>query len=151
MPMHGFFDLQRATDLLGKLERDYARLQQDSEDVDLAYNFFVTAENMPEWVKDKAFKHVIQQQELILTLCNELTTGAKHVTAGKEKPAIASAERDRYVEEGYIEPGYFEEPLLVRLSPTRATQRGQEAIDVLTLAGEVLAFWQRELRKVPPP
>jgi hypothetical protein len=66
-PMAGFFDLKTPMDLLHKLERDYAKLQQDDEDVDAAYNFFATAENMPEWVKGggrkgKAFKHTIQQQ-----------------------------------------------------------------------------------------
>jgi hypothetical protein len=65
---------------LHKLERDYAKVQQDDEDIDAAYNFFATAENMPEWIKGggrkgKAFKRAIQQQELILTLVNELMIG----------------------------------------------------------------------------
>jgi hypothetical protein len=51
MAMRGFFDLQTPEHLLRKLERDYARLAQVPEDVDAAYNFFATAENMPEWVK----------------------------------------------------------------------------------------------------
>ena len=151
MASPGFFELQTAMDLLRKLEWDYTQLQQDSENVYLAYNFFVTAENMPEWVKDKAFKHRIQQQKLILTLVNELATGGKHMTSGKKKPAIDSATRDRYVAEGYVKRGYFKEPLVVRLSPEQAAKRGQDTIDVLTLAGEVLAHWQQYLQAPASP
>lgn len=151
MASPGFFELRKAMDLLHKLEWDYAQLQQDPENVYLAYNFFVTAENMPEWVQDKPFKHKIQQQKLILTLVNELATGAKHMTSGKQKPAIDSATRARYVAEGYVKPGYFKEPLVVRLSPEQAATRGQDTIDVLTLAGEVLACWQQYLQTPPSP
>jgi hypothetical protein len=43
-----FFELQTATDLLCKLERECARLEQDPEDGDHGHNFVATAENMPE-------------------------------------------------------------------------------------------------------
>ena len=146
----GFFDLQMATDLLCKLEREYARLEQDPDDVDHAYNFFATAENMPEWIKGggrkgKAFKHAIQQQQLILTLCNELATGAKHFTPGKQNPAVVSAAREGYVAPGYVAPGYVAAPLTVRLNPQQATKLRQEAMNVLELASQVLTFWQRYL------
>jgi hypothetical protein len=150
MARPGFFDLQTATDLLRKLEREYARLEQNPEDVDYAYNFFATAENMPEWIKGggrtgKAFKHAIQQQQLILTLSNELATGAKHFISGKQNPAVASAAREGYVAPGYVAPGYVAAPLTVRLNPKQATQFGQEAMNVLELASQVLTFWRRYL------
>jgi hypothetical protein len=135
--------LKTAADLLHKLERDYARLQQDPDNVDAAYNFFVTAENLPEWVKDKAFKHKIQQQETLLTICNELATGAKHFTSGKQRPAVAAATRYGYVEEGYVEPGYVRDQLIVYLNPDQAAQLGHEAIDVRDLASQVPVFWQQ--------
>jgi hypothetical protein len=40
----------------------------------------------------------------------------------------------------------MEEPLRLRLRPEQAAQCGEEAIDVLALADEVLAFWQQYLR-----
>jgi hypothetical protein len=134
MAMEGFFELQTPEDLLRKLERDYARLQQDPEDIDIAYNFFVTAENMPEWVKDKTFKRKIQQQETLLTICNELATGAKHFTSGMQNPVVRSAAREGWVKPGWMEPGWVAAPLIVRLNPTQAMKLGQEAIDVLELA-----------------
>jgi hypothetical protein len=143
MAIKGFFELQTAEDLLHKLERDYARLQQDPDDVDHAYNFFATAENMPEWVKNKAFKHKIQQQEILLLICNELATGAKHFTSGKQRPAVAATARYGYVKEGYVQPGYVRAQLIVHLDPDQAAELGHEAIDVRDLASQVLAFWQQ--------
>jgi hypothetical protein len=150
MAMEGFFELQTLEDLLRKLERDYARLQQIPEDTDVAYHFFVTAENMLEWVKEggkrgKTFKRQIQQQHLILTLCHELATGAKHFTSGTQKPAVAETRYEGVFERGVFEPGIYEACLCIVLSPQQAAQRGKDTIDALTLAGEVLAFWQRHL------
>lgn len=149
MVRRGFFELQTPENLLRKLEWDYTQLQQDHENVNFAYNFFVTVENMPEWVKNKAFKHAIQQQELILTICNDLATGPKHVTLNKQKPAVASAAREGWVKPGWVKRDGVAAPLIVRLSPEQAAKRGQEAIDVLTLAGEVLTFWQQYVRRGP--
>jgi hypothetical protein len=154
--MAGFFDLKTPVDLLCKLKRDYAKLEQDDGDIDAAYNFFATAENMPEWVKGggrqgKRFKHMLQQQELLLTLVNELATGAKHFTSDKHRPAVPSMTRGGWVEPGWIEPGWVEMPLVVHLSQTQATQLGQEELHVRDLAGRVLAFWQAYLGSAPPP
>ena len=49
----GFFDLKTPEDLLKKLEREYERLQQHPHDVDMAFNFFVTAEHIPRSVATK--------------------------------------------------------------------------------------------------
>jgi hypothetical protein len=154
--MAGFFDLKTRMDLLHKLEREYAKLEQDDEDIDAAYNFFATAENMPEWIKGggrkgKRFKHTIQQQELLLTLVNELATGAKHFTSDKLKPAVRSMTRGGWIDSDWIESGWVEMPLIVHLSPEQATQLGQEEMHVRDLAGRVLAFWQAYLGSAQPP
>jgi hypothetical protein len=66
---------------------------------------FVTAENLPEWVQGKVFKHKIQPQETLLTISNELVKGAKHFTSDKQRPAVATALCYGYVKVGYIQPG----------------------------------------------
>ena len=48
--MKGAFTLQTPHDLLEKLESDYDALMQDRNNPYLAYNFFVTAEHMLDWV-----------------------------------------------------------------------------------------------------
>jgi hypothetical protein len=137
MAMEGFFELQTPEDLLRKMERDYARLQQVPEDT-------------PEWVKGggkrgKTFKLQIQQQHLTLTLCHELATGSKHFTPGTQKPAVAETRYEGVYARGIYEPGIYEACLSIVLSPEQAAQRGGDTIDALTLAGEVLVFWQRHL------
>ena len=102
---------------------------------------------MPEWVKNKAFKHKIQQQETLLTICNELATGAKHFTSGKKWPAVAVTARYGYVKKGYVKPGYVRAQIIVYLDPDQAAKIGQKAIDVLDLANQVLVFWQQYLRR----
>ena len=50
MQMYKFFDLQTPKDLLRKLKREYDRWKADPLNVDLAWNFFVTAEHLPDWI-----------------------------------------------------------------------------------------------------
>ena len=46
----GIFDLKTPKDLLEKLGRDLERLRAAPNDTDHAFNFFVTAEHMPDWL-----------------------------------------------------------------------------------------------------
>ena len=48
--MAGVFDLRNPDDLLKKLEWDYKALMGDQGNSYLAFNFFVTAWHMLEWV-----------------------------------------------------------------------------------------------------
>ena len=47
--MQGFFNLQTQFDLRDKLHRELDKLRAAPLDVDAAFNFFVTAEHLPEW------------------------------------------------------------------------------------------------------
>jgi hypothetical protein len=151
MARYRFFDLQTATHLLRKLEHDYAQLRQDPANVYVAYNFFVTAENMPEWVEGKAFKLRIQQQKTILKLCNELATGAKHMI-GKKHPAITEMRREGLGASrlGLAKAG--EGPsLMIDLAQQERETLHRPSIDALTLAAKVLAYWQRYLQAHSTP
>lgn len=46
----GFFELKTAQDLLDKLKREYMQLQKSPLNQDIAFNFFITAEHMPDWI-----------------------------------------------------------------------------------------------------
>jgi hypothetical protein len=50
MAFKGLFELRTATDLLAKLERDLIRLQSNRLDGDAAFDFFVTAYHMLDWL-----------------------------------------------------------------------------------------------------
>jgi hypothetical protein len=129
---------------LKQLEQDYAQLQQDPGDVGTARSFFVTAAHLPEWIKDRAYKKSLQQQELIVEICDELANGGKHGKSDKKKPVVLHTEYDAYVERDYVEPGYYEETLQVTLTLEAAQELGMEnqVTDVLTLATLTLEFWK---------
>ena len=93
--LYQFYDLKTPKDLLGKLEREYERWQADPLNVDLAWNFFVTAEHLPDWVyyQDKPttgkerpdlldgqnyhdFK--MDRTRPKLRICSHLANGGKH-------------------------------------------------------------------------
>jgi hypothetical protein len=46
----GFFTLQTAHDLFAKLQREFDRLSARPTDIDVAWNFFVTADHLVDWV-----------------------------------------------------------------------------------------------------
>jgi hypothetical protein len=50
MQLYRFYDLKTPRDLLRKLEREHDRWKADPLNVDLAWNFFVTAEHLPDWI-----------------------------------------------------------------------------------------------------
>jgi hypothetical protein len=105
MAMRGVCKRHTVEDPLHTLERDSARLPQDPDEVDAASNVFVTAERLPARGKGQAFPHTSQPHEPVRTLCHARGTGAKHVTAATQRPAVAAARRDRYVKTGYVPPG----------------------------------------------
>ena len=87
--MKGIFELNTPSDLLAKLERDYVKLCEDPLNVDAAFNYFVTASCMVDWVypdqekarDQKESRTSLRNSNLILQICDDVATGAKHFTA----------------------------------------------------------------------
>ena len=80
--MQGVFTLTSARDLLTKLEHDYELLAKSPNDPYCAFNFFVTAEHMLDWVypgnANRDARTQARQQEVLLQVCSHLASGAKH-------------------------------------------------------------------------
>jgi hypothetical protein len=142
--MGEFFDLETPQDHLKKLEREYALLQAYPGDVDTALSFFVTAAHLPEWVKNVAYKKRLQQQELIVQICDELANRGKHGEVQRRNYAVLHTKYDSFCERGIVEPGIFEETLQVTLTLAATKKLGMEGqvTDVLTLATIALEFWK---------
>ena len=74
----GLFDLKTPQDLLLKLRREYSRLEQSPLDQDTAFNFFVTAEHMRDWLhpgyanKDKRKK--LRADNILLQICDHIAS-----------------------------------------------------------------------------
>ena len=135
-----FFELKTPADLFRKLESDLAALESSYQDTWVAFNFFVTAEHIPDWFdrRDLVGKHAI------LRVVSHLANGAKHFILNDNRhQSVTVTEKFRYVEDGYIESGYFYEPLLVHLSPDEACEMRATTIDVVLLGRQVVEFWKQ--------
>ncbi len=80
----GFFDLQTPADLLGKLGRELERMQSAPRDIDHAFNFFVTAEHMLDWLypgKANDTKRSEARKLPLLALVSHIANGSKHFMA----------------------------------------------------------------------
>jgi hypothetical protein len=74
-------DLRTPKDLLRKLEYDYARVEINPRETYAAFDFFVTAEHMVDWVYNKPLRN----NELLLRIVSHLATGSKHFIVSNPK------------------------------------------------------------------
>lgn len=132
-----YFELTTAADLFRKLEHDLATLESSGYDVYAAFNFFVTAEHLPDWIAQRP----LIRHHAILRITSHLANGLKHFSVDRHD-SVAATETQKYVEDGYVEPGYFEEPLLINLTESEAREFGAPSVDALWLARAVVAFWR---------
>jgi hypothetical protein len=158
MAMRGFSTLTKAEDLLRKLEREYARLQADPTDVDCAWNFFVTAEHLPDWLSEGKDRLPtgeklgdFKRDNQLIRICSHLANGGKHFAPWPSYKSVSAIEHDGVVDPDVYEPDIFEEWMSVHLTPHEAAAFGQTTIDVRQLAAQVLAFWQQQLRGTAAP
>jgi len=141
----GFAEIRTARDLVRKLEHDLDRLKNAPKDQYAAFDFFVTAEHIVDWIHptDKPARTALRSSSPLLRITSHIANGAKHFEATyKHLRSVADVEKSRFVEPGYVEEGYFEEPLVVHLTPEEETTMGQSTIDVPVLAQRVLEYWQ---------
>jgi hypothetical protein len=133
------------------------RFKERPSDVDAAYAFFVAAAHLPEWIKGggrpgERYKDKVEQRHPLIGLCNELAIGAKHFEPKKKKmpPQVksTSSESSRYIEEGYIAAGYFEERaslcVYLELPTLQKLGFGGPSVDAFSLALRVLDFWREK-------
>jgi hypothetical protein len=136
----GFFELETAQDLYEKLCWEFKNLKAHPQDMRVAFNFFVTAEHIPDWLNSKGLKN-----QPIPKICSNLANGAKHFHAGEKHTAVKNAWKDRYVEKGCVEEGYFLDPLMVEVDQELAAKANLEnPIEVQRLAEEVIVYWGKK-------
>jgi hypothetical protein len=116
----GFGELQTPGDLVRKLEHDLDRLKNSPQDQYAAFDFFVTAEHIVDWLHptDRTAREAMRSSSPLLRITSHIANGVKHFEAkAKHHRSVSDIEKERYVEQDYVEEGYFEEPLMVRLTP----------------------------------
>lgn len=93
--MSGFFELRSWLDLHDKLEWEFKQLSATPDDTYIAYNFFVTAWHLLEWVHPDPIgtsnRSCLKDKEPLLQICEHLAVGAKHFEpTNKDLKSVAS-------------------------------------------------------------
>lgn len=143
----GFGELKNPNDLLVKLSHDFKRMEESPQDQYAAFDFFVTAEHIVDWISPdkRAKREEIRSSSAILRITSHIANGAKHFEAkAKHHQSVTGIKKDRYVTPGYVAEGYFVEPLLVTLTEEEAKILSQKTVvDASWLAQQVLDYWSK--------
>lgn len=145
------FDLNTAHDLRAKMRRDLERMRANPMDSDAAFNFFVTAEHMPDWIYPKREKkqerETLKNSEIILRICSHLANGAKHFEVeAKHHDTVQSSGRRRgwhgsWAGGPWFGPWFGGSCLVIHLKGD-AEQALGPAISAIDLATKIMEFWE---------
>ncbi|GBE04669.1 hypothetical protein BMS3Abin10_00285 [bacterium BMS3Abin10] len=136
-------ELQTPKDLLAKLHCDFARIKANPLDVYAAFDFFVTAEHIPDWVNDIPIKRKVP----LLKIVSHIANGAKHfkATDPKLKSVENVHERKGAFQAGAFQPTAFDVgDLIIELKGDEANLFGSE-ISVRELAQKVIKYWTAQI------
>ena len=154
--MSGFFNLNTPADLLEKLDRERKHMEADPGNVDHAFNFFVSAEHMLDWLypghEGKGYRESLRRKYALLQVTSHLANGAKHFDRlAKHHSSVVRTERaGGYFAAGWVGKrwfgkGYFAEPnLFIELSSDEADKLGDRP-SAVELADAVYCFWSSRL------
>ena len=149
----GLFDLQSPQDLLKKLRHDLERLTNSPRDQYAAFDFFVTARHLPEWVypgeQNRKKREDLERGSPLLRVCAHIGDGSKHfqATASKHRSVQGTA-----VQEGAFQRDAFQldafqvDALIISLEKDEAEALGLEKIECVELARRVLDYLQDYVR-----
>lgn len=149
----GFADLRTARDLFRKLEHDRERMARNAMDTYAAFDFFVTAEHLLDWIlpdangaSQRKVREARRSAEPLLEITSHLASGAKHFRAtAPHHRSVAHAD----VQEGGFDSASFSpdsfSPAAFALSGLHIELADGTLEHAYSLADRVLAFWQNEL------
>jgi hypothetical protein len=146
----GIFDLTNARHLFEKLERDLQRMKANPLDTYAAFDFFVTAAHMPDWLFPGNLGEAERRnhrKDPLVAACWHLGNGAKHFELSRERHKSVD---DTVIEQGAFQPDAFQPDafdvgqITVRFSAGAATSLGAE-ISATELAERVLDYWRNTL------
>jgi hypothetical protein len=144
----GFAELRTPSDLFQKLECDLGRIKALPTDQYAAFDFFVTAEHLVDWIHptDRTAREALRASSPLLRITSHIANGVKHFEAtAKHHNSVVDIEKSRYVQPGFVQEGYFAEPLTVHLTPDEERLLGVNSIEADDLAQQVYGFWKSYL------
>jgi hypothetical protein len=155
--MHkGFADLKSPADILAKMKHDLARIENDPMDTYAAFDFFVTAEHIVDWIHpDSSEKQEGNKRKRIrtgnplLSLVSHIANGIKHFIA--LDPNHQSVKKIEKNEDGFdynaLDTNAFDISAFKFAGLVVETKKGnlEHANDI---AKRVIEYWENEL-KIP--
>jgi hypothetical protein len=145
----GFFELQSPQDLLRKLGHDSDRVKKSPMDSYAAFDLFVTAYHMLDWLhpgdSNKATRKQMESDNNILQVVSHLANGSKHFQVTRHH-----AVKETIIHEGAFDPNVFGSnafdvgELRVELDGDAAREFGAST-GVLELAAKALRFWEEHV------
>lgn len=139
--LDGIFTLRTPIDLLGKLEADFQRIESSNPDIPsahyAAFDFFVTAEHLPDWVMHTYGGSLTSYRGYPDgALVSHIANGAKHfhVRDVRHKEAKGTAIT------GCFDPSVFDSSFDVRR--LIILLESGESVDVLDVAERVIDHWR---------
>lgn len=144
--MKGLFHLTGPRHLLAKLRHDFERLKRDHVDAYAAFDFFVTARHLPEWLypEDPAKQAAVFDGSVLLRVCRHIADGSKHFQVTAKQHDLV---KDTTLKGSAFQPGRFQSNvfqvghLIVELDGDAAATLGS-SIEVRDLAEQILKFWE---------
>jgi hypothetical protein len=140
-----FAELRVPRDLVKKLEYDLERVLKSPQDQYAAFDFFVTAEHIVDWIHpdNRKAREAVRSSSSLLRITSHLANGVKHFEAkSAHHQSVVDVEKSRYVEAGYVEEDYFKDPLIVHLTTEEQSSLGQNSIEAADLAKLVYEYWK---------
>jgi len=149
----GLGRLERPEDLLAKLHHDYERIRNAPGNPYAAFDFFVTAEHIIDWVlpgqANRQARENLRGASVLLQVVSHVASGAKHF--------IAEARHHQSVQHADVAPAAFQRNafqgnafqaggLYLTLEGAAAESLGAH-INVQDLAVRILDFWDRYVRE----
>jgi hypothetical protein len=147
----GLASLERPEHLLAKLRHDYERVRRAPSDTYAAFDFFVTAEHMIDWIlpgqANKAAREELRASDILLQVVSHIAGGAKHFIAeAKHHQSVQHADSapSAFQADAFQSDAFQTGGLFLTLEGAAATALGVH-IGVPELAARVLRFWEKRL------
>jgi hypothetical protein len=147
---NGFFDVRDPQALFQKMRYDYGRMLASPLDAYPAWDFFVTANHLIDWIWPSAgtAQHREERKwEAIPRICEHLANGAKHFIVNREHSAVLQIERTGGAFESLAADAadVRSDMLLITLDTMEAADIGVAQISASAMARQVLLYWGRRM------
>ena len=144
--MQGLFNLKTPHELLAKLRHDFRRLDANGLDAYAAFDFFVTARHLPEWLypREPAKRRALFDREVLLRVCAHIADGSKHFEATSKRHASVKETvfQEPWIQADFVQADFVQSGgLFVKLDGDAAIALGA-TVEIRELARRVLTFWE---------